>query len=297
MTLEQILTFLQVARLGGVRKAALQMHISQPAISARISGLEETLGVKLFKRGAKGVSLTKQGVIFRGHAEKIAVALEDIKAEVVPAESKSSLLRIGVAETVAQTWLPSFLQVLSRQYPKLNIEISVDLSINLRDGLLERAYDLVVLMGPVSEYSVDNIKMPAFKLAWYKPLGMAEPDLSQTAVISYHRTSRPYRELNNELHTRYGSKAKIFPTNSLSAGFDMVATGIGVGLMPEILGERLVKQGRVANFDPGWLPLELEFTASYIAESKGTLPEQAAKIAQQAAREFFDNGGEDSGKH
>ncbi|PWQ95954.1 LysR family transcriptional regulator [Leucothrix arctica] len=288
MTLEQILTFLQVARLGGVRRAAQQMHISQPAISARISSLESDLAVKLFTRGPKGVSLTKQGIIFRGHAEKIAVALEDIKTEVVPAESKSSLLRIGVAETVAQTWLPAFLQQLSLKYPKINIEISVDLSVNLREGLLERAYDLVVLMGPVSEYSVDNILMPTFKLAWYKPIDMISPDLSNIPVISYHRTSRPYRVLNQELHARYGSKAKIFPTNSLSAGFDMIATGIGVGLMPEILGERLVKEGRIANFDAGWLLTDLDFTASYIADSKGTLPEQAAKIAQQAANLFFE---------
>lgn len=289
MTLEQILTFLQVARLGGVRRAAQQMHISQPAISARISGLESDLGVKLFSRGTKGVTLTKQGIILRGHAEQIAVALEHIKAEVVPAESKSSLLRIGVAETVAQTWFPEFLKKLSRTYPNLNIEISVDLSVNLRQGLLERAFDLVILMGPVSEYSVDNFPLPPFRLAWYKPLDMIDPDLSKTPIISYHRTSRPYRELNQELQTRYGSKAKIFPTNSLSAGFDMVATGIGVGLMPEALGERLVKEGRIASFDPGWVPLELEFTASFIAESKGTLPEVAAKIAQEAAFKFIES--------
>ena len=290
MTLEQILTFLQVARLGGVRRTAQQMNISQPAISARISGLESNLGVQLFTRGTKGVSLTKQGIIFRGHAEKIAVALEDIRTEVVPAESKTSLLRIGVAETVAQTWLSTFLQQLSLKYPKINIEISVDLSVNLREGLLERAFDLVVLMGPVSEYNVDNILMPAFKLAWYKPNGMISPDLSNTPVISYHRTSRPYRDLNQELNARYGSKAKIFPTNSLSAGFDMVASGIGVGLMPHVLGERLVKEGKIASFDPGWIPLELDFTASYIADSKGTLPEQAAKIAQHAANHFFELG-------
>ena len=288
MTLEQILTFLQVARLGGVRRAAQQMHISQPAISARISGLESTLGVKLFTRGTKGVTLTKQGVILRRHAEKIAVSLDHIKAEVIPADHRSTLLRIGVAETVAQTWFPMFLKCLSHNYPKLTIEISVDLSNNLRQGLLEQAYDLVILMGPVSEYSVDNLELPAFRLGWYKPIDMDKPDLAKIPVISYHRTSRPYRELHQELQARYGSSAKIFPTNSLSAGFDMVATGIGVGLMPEALGERLVTEKKIARFNPGWLPVELEFTASFIAESQGTLPEVAAKIAQQAATQYFD---------
>lgn len=286
MTLEQIRTFLQVARLGGVRRAAIHMNLSQPAISARISSLESLLGVKLFTRGTKGVTLTKQGIILRGHAEQIEVSLESIKSEVVPDENKSYLLRIGVAETIAQTWFPSFLHRLSGLYPNLKIEISVDLSVNLRDGLLERAFDLVILMGPVSEHSVDNIALPPTRLAWYRPATLESPDISQTPIISYHRSSRPYRELAQELQLRYGSQAKIFPTNSLSAGFEMVATGIGVGLMPEVLGRELVEKGRIAYFDPGWLPADLEFTASYIAESKGSLSAVAANLAREVAVAF-----------
>jgi DNA-binding transcriptional LysR family regulator len=61
MTLEQLRAFLAVARMGGVRKAAEQMNISQPAISARISSLEDYLGTRLFSRETTGRLVDRKG--------------------------------------------------------------------------------------------------------------------------------------------------------------------------------------------------------------------------------------------
>ncbi|WP_321505472.1 LysR family transcriptional regulator [Breoghania sp.] len=289
MTLEQLRTFLWVARLGGVRKAAEQMNISQPAVSSRISSLENYLGAGLFTRGPTGVRLTKQGVLLRAHAEQIAALVERIKADVMPPENVSTLLRLGVAETIAQTWLPAFLSRLHQTFPKLKIEVSVDISVNMREMLLDRSLDLAIMMGPVSDYSADNLDLPTFQLDWYRPLDMAQPDLSTTPVITYNRNSRPHRELTRELHKRYGHTAQIFPTNSLSTGFEMVASGLGVGIFPTALGRRLVEEQRIATFDPGWLPTPLRFTATYIGEPRDEFVAQAAQIAQTVAIEHEAN--------
>lgn len=283
MTLDQLNTFLWVARLGGVRRAAQQMNLSQPAISARIGALEEALGVSLFTRGPRGVTLTRQGVLLRSHAEQIAASIERIRAEIVPPASLSSLLRIGVAETIVQTWLPAFLSRLNATYPKLKIEVTVDISINLREALLDRALDLALLMGPVSEYSVDNVDLPTVPLAWYRPVDMLAPDLSQVPVITYNRQSRPHRHLASELYARHGGTVQIFPSNSLSTAIEMVAAGLGVGVMPEVLGRRHVLQGRIAEFDPGWRPDALHFSASYIGETQDALARGAARLAREVA--------------
>jgi DNA-binding transcriptional LysR family regulator len=285
MTFEQLRTFLTVARMGGVRKAAEQMNISQPAVSTRISGLESYLGTELFSRVSTGVVLTRNGVLLRQHAEQIMEIMERIKADVMAVESISSLLRLGVAETVAQTWLPDFLSELHRTFPRLNIEVSVDISQNLREMLMDRSLDLTILMGPISEYSADNLDLPAFDLAWYRPIDLKDIDLSTTPVITYNRNSRPHRELTQSLRDRYGSTAQIFPTNSLSTGFEMVASGIGVGILPHVLGRRLVEENRIATFDPGWQPTPLRFTATYIGEPRNELIARAAKVAQQIAIE------------
>ena len=55
MTLDQLITFLWVSRLGGVRRAAQEMNISQPAVSGRIAALEQSLGLQLFERAQRGV--------------------------------------------------------------------------------------------------------------------------------------------------------------------------------------------------------------------------------------------------
>lgn len=287
MTLDQLKTFLWVARLGGVRKAALEMNISQPAVSGRIAALEESLGTNLFDRAQRGVSLTKKGVILRDYAEKIADLIEDIKSNVVPAEAVDSLLRIGVAETIVQLWLPNFLSALYAKYPNIKVEIVVDVTISLRQQLLERSLDFAILMGPVSEPSIDNIELPSIDLTWFRSAKKPNTDFKTTPVISYNRNSRPYRELRTELIKRYGHETQIFPSSSIYAGLEMVASGIGVGLFPRQLGTQLIKTGRITEFDPGWKLQALKFTASYVGDPRNELCAKAAEIAVTEAKQYL----------
>lgn len=287
MTLDQLRTFLWVSRLGGVRKAAQEMNITQPAVSGRISALEESLGTTLFDRTHRGVSLTKQGVLLLDYAEKIADLIERIKSNVVPAESVNSLLRIGVAETIVQLWLPAFLSALYDKYPNLNVEISVDVTVDLRQRLIERSLDFAILMGPVSEFSIDNIELPPIELAWFATASAEVPELGSMPTISYNRNSRPYRELRRQLTQRYGENTKIFPSSSIYAGLEMVASGIGVGLFPRQLGADLIKQGRVVEFDPGWKLAPLHFTASYVGEPRNELCVYAAELASTVSRNYL----------
>ncbi|WP_299665810.1 LysR family transcriptional regulator [uncultured Ruegeria sp.] len=288
MTLDQLKTFLWVARLGGVRRAALEMNISQPAVSGRIAALEEALGTVLFDRVQRGVTLTKKGVLLQDYAEKISDLVESIKTNIVSEEAVDSLLRIGVAESIVQLWLPTFLSELYEKYPNIKVELVVDLTINLRQQLLERSLDFAVLMGPVSEFSIDNQDLPDIDLAWFRPVSHPDTDFKATPVITYNRNSRPYRELKSELVKRYGNDIQMFPSSSIYAGLEMVASGIGVGLFPKQLGLKLSKQGRIAEFDPGWNLNPLKFTASYVGDPRNDLCADAAKIAAHAAATFLD---------
>lgn len=289
MTLDQLKTFLWVSRLGGVRKAAHEMNITQPAVSGRIAALEESLGTTLFDRTHRGVSLTKQGVLLRDYAEKIADLVEGIKSNVVPADSVNSLLRIGVAETIVQLWLPQFLSDLYEEYPNLNVEISVDVTVDLRQQLIERSLDLAILMGPISEFSIDNIELPSVELAWFATANAEVPTMGSTPIISYNRNSRPYRELRREVTTRYGDNTKIFPSSSIYAGLEMVASGIGVGLFPRQLGTEMIKQKRIVEFDPGWNLSPLHFTASFVGEPRNELCAKAAELASKVSRKYLLN--------
>lgn len=240
MTFEQLRTFLWVARLGGVRRAAEQMNLSQPAISARVAALETSLNADLFERASSGMRLTKRGEKLLGYAEQIYQIHEEIKAKIVDPAGLEGQLRLGVSETVVQSWLPDFVAALRVEYPLVDVEITVDVSLNLRDSLLSRSLDLAFLMGPISEFSINNIELPAFELIWIRSPKLVLVDseceiLRRTPVISYARNTRPHRDIKAKLFERYGADARIFPSSSLSACIKMVASGLGVGALPKHL--------------------------------------------------------------
>ena len=64
--------------------------------------------------------------------------------------------------------MPDFVAALRSRYPMVDIEITVDVSHNLRESLLNRALDLAILMGPISEFRVHNIDLPDFELVWIR---------------------------------------------------------------------------------------------------------------------------------
>ena len=286
MTFEQLKTFYWVARLGGFRRASEHLSLSQPAISTRISTLETELGVVLFERTTKGAALTKSGTTLLGYAEKMLFVQEEIIKRVANPSETEGLFRIGSSETIAQAWLPNFLKAFSAVYPRVNIDLTVDISGNLRNSLLQQDIDLAFLMGPVSEFTVENIELPTFELHWYKAKESGPVDLAAIPVISYAAKTRPYRELIAELSTRIGPNVRVYSSASLSASLQMIAAGIAVGPYPRALASELLSLGRIEEFDPGFQPSPLAFTASYLGEPRSVLAERGAEIARRIALEW-----------
>ncbi len=291
ITLDQLTTFLSVVRLGGVRKASAGLNLTQPAITARIKNLEEALSCEVFDRTSVGMRLTKQGKRLLSYAEQFERLSDMVAQDVIDPGSIEGNLRLGVSETIAQCWLPELIARLHGRYPRLEIEFNVDVSVNLRMGLMNREIDLAILLGPVSDYAVDNIELPGFDLAWYEAAtaenSTAEPGYATRPVLTYARNTRPYRELKELLLERVGPAVSLFPSTSLSACFRLVEADLGVAVLPRVLGETYVAAGQIREFDPGWVPAPLKFSASYLAEPKRHLVEAAANLAKTVAVEYL----------
>jgi DNA-binding transcriptional LysR family regulator len=291
LNLTQLKTFYWVARLGGFRKAAETIHTSQPAVSARIAALEERLGTSLFERTSGSIQLTSQGRELLTYVEQISQIVETITENIADRSVIDTTLRLGVSETIVHSWLPKYLAALSKTHPRLSLELTVDVSVNLREGLLDRTLDLALLMGPVSEFTVFNLDLPAFAMGFFMSGAVAErappADLFRSQpVITFARNTRPFSELKGALLERYGPDIRVFPCASLSACIQMVKDGIGIGALPAALAVEDCRTGRLCEIDPGWRSPPLNFTASYVSDPPNFIAKSAAEAAQRTALEW-----------
>lgn len=291
MNLRQLETYLWVAKLGSFSKTAEKLYTTQPAISSRISALEDELQVVLFERDAGSVRLTASGRSLLPMAEEALGAVEEMRERAGAPAEVSGLLRLGVSETIVQSWLPELLAQLRADYPALDVEITVDVTANLRNELVEHALDLAFLMGPVSEYTVTNMPLCDFPLIWaMRPqkkgrgkVKMTMREMLQYPILTYARNTRPYSEINQEFRARTGSTPRIFPSSSLNAGQRMAERGVGIATVPEALVADAMSDGRLIEVETEWNPTPLTFTASYISDPARPVIGKVAELAREVA--------------
>jgi len=292
MNFKQLETFVWVSTLGSFRKTAKKLHTSQPAISSRIAALEEALGVNLFERHAGSFELTAKGVELLPYAQQLLLMADRFKERANQSAALSGVLRLGVSETIVHTWLSDFLQRVHQLFPNVDIELTVDVTANMRNELVNRSLDLAFLLGPISEFSIQNVNLGSFELAW-----VCSPriELSQGVVpiaeilskpiMTYARNTRPFAEVQALTKEENVEMARLFPSTSLAACKRMAIDGLGIGMLPVALIHDEVEQGILRQIESTWLPSSLEFTASYPREPYSPLAKRIAALAAEVAQE------------
>ena len=120
MEIKQLEIFACVARNLNFSKAAEELYISQPSVSAQISALEKTIGAQLLARNTKGVSLTKTGMDFLTYAQKI-LSLRDQAIHELKGEDRSANGAIDIISSTipAQHLLPEIIASFQKQWPNI----------------------------------------------------------------------------------------------------------------------------------------------------------------------------------
>lgn len=139
MELRYLKTFVTVAELGTVSKAALRLRIAQPALSRQITKLEQDLGIRLFDRLGRRLVLTGEGEELLGECRNLlngATALGERAQQLQRGDTGS--LRIAAAPQFIESVLSSFLHRYAQQYPNVHVELIEAISWNDTVGMLER---------------------------------------------------------------------------------------------------------------------------------------------------------------
>jgi len=143
MEIDQIETFLAVATYGGFHRASKALHISQPAVSARVRMLEESLGASLFVRSKTHVTLSPAGKALRPHAESILRALS-LARQVVHEQqpATSDILSISAGLSISTYLLPDILKKYRATNPKVMVSVRSGNSMQVLKMVLDAEVDL-----------------------------------------------------------------------------------------------------------------------------------------------------------
>lgn len=134
--------FVSVANNLSFTKAALQMNISQPAVSNHIRELEEAYRVQLFERTGNSVALTSAGVLFLKHANVIIDSYRDLFLEMSLRSGRlSGELRIGASTTIAQYVLPRQIAIFINRFPDVKLSLLTGNSQQIERAILEHKID------------------------------------------------------------------------------------------------------------------------------------------------------------
>jgi LysR family hydrogen peroxide-inducible transcriptional activator len=245
ITLRQLRYFAALARHRHFGRAADDCAVTQPALSMQIRELERELGVRLAERRPNDVILTEAGCDVVERAEAILTAAQDlVDTARHRGEPLRGALRLGVIPTVAPYVLPRLLPMLQDRYPELKLHIRETQTLVLAEELSEGALDVVMLALPLEGGGYDSLPLFEDRFLFAVP---ADHHLPADARIDVNAVNPRDLILLEEGHClrdqalafctvtgRSMPAAMHLGASSLSTVTQMVASGYGVTLLPEI---------------------------------------------------------------
>ena len=245
-TLRQLQYFIAVAEEGTVSGAAQSLSISQSAVTDAIKELESDLGVTLFERHRRGLSITHKGHQFYRHATRILSDVQDARRSFAAGEPAAppSSLSLGVTSLVAGYVLSDLLARFRRAYPGVDVSAIEDNGDYLEHLLIGGELDVAVMV--ISNLRDRNaLQAEIFETSPYRlwlPLGhrlagaesIALGDIASEPLIML--TVDETEENTGKLLSALGTKLNVaFRTRSVEAVRSLVATGAGIALLPDLV--------------------------------------------------------------
>ncbi len=243
LSIRQLKYFVATAELGQVSQAAIQLSISQSAVTTAIKELETEVGGALFVRTNSGMELTEAGRKFLGHAYTILSAVDEA-LRVPTADSRlDGTLSVATTYTVLGYFLPYHLQRFSQLYPRITVnayELSRDA---IEEGLLGNRFDMAVLLTSnlVSPELASETFFGSQRRLWVS----ARHPLLELPEITLSEVARePYIMLTvdeaAQTALRYWGRTPFQPnirlrTSSVEAVRSMVANGWGVSILSDMV--------------------------------------------------------------
>lgn len=242
-TIKQLRYLCSVVEHGHFGKAARACHVSQSTLSAGILELEEVLGVSLLERNNRNLVLTGVGEAVVERARGLILDVEDLVSLCqASARPFSGILRLGVIPTIAPYMLPGLLQALRTAHPEFRPFIREDQSQPLIDALHRGELDVLLLALPFPAEGVETMTLfqdrfhlatpPQHPLAGHSSVNTEDLKGEELLLLEDGHCLREHALEACKL--RDSEVAMPYQATSLTTVVQMVASGIGLTLLPEM---------------------------------------------------------------
>lgn len=280
--------FLVVAREQNMTRAAAELHISQPALSAQIADLERQLGIKLFKRTNKSTILTEDGILFRARAQELIDLTNKIEAEFTSGNGDiSGDIYLGCGETYIMSHISTVFHEIQKEYPNIHLHIYSGDAESVIERLDKGLLDIGLLLGPMMHEKYDYLN-----LGMYDSFGLLVPadcplagkdmisakDLKKLPILVPNQVLSGAHELGG---FDVSALNAVGSYNLITNATYMVEQGIGYAFC---LADLVNTEGRNLNFIPLEEDVKIE---AYIVTKKYAYFSKAAKLLLTRLREKY----------
>ena len=298
MTFKQLEALYWVAHLGGFAAGARRLHTTQSAISKRIQELEAVFNTQLFDRGQRNARLTEKGEELFLLAKQLLQQRDAAIEQFSLPEVVQRRLRLGVTELTAMTWLPKLVRAIQERYPKVIIEPDIDLSLDLKDKLLNDELDLIVIPDVFQDTRLLAKSLRRVESSW-----MCSPLLLNTTkkiglkeLVKYRLLIQGEKSGTGILYERWfkslGLEMPITTsTNNMIALIGMTVAGLGCSYLPSACLSSYIESGALAimNIKPAlpfvpYVALQRSDHPSVLIDSVVTLAEECCDFSHMFSR-------------
>lgn len=243
MEFRQIRAFLAVAEDLHFRRAAERLGLAQPAVSKQIRQLEEELGVRLLLRTRREVRVTAEGQVFVGRARDILGSVREATEAVRrAAQGREGKLEIGYSPALEIRVVPRVFRLFRRRYPSVDLRMVPQSSVEQHENLRHRRIDAGFMLHPTEDAGLKMQSIGNDRLVLVSPkdhpLGKCPGTplarlRDEPFVILGRRHAPEFFDLVISATRAAGVSLRIAAeARSVHENLSLVASGIGVGLLP-----------------------------------------------------------------
>lgn len=239
---DKLRVFHAVAQAGSFTHAADSLNLSQSAVSRQISALEDSVGVSLFHRHARGLILTEQGDLLFKTVHDVFAKLNNVEDMLTETkENPQGSLRLTTTVAFGSVWLTPHLKDFIRMHPKIEVSLRLDdrdLDLAMREADLAIRFhepkEPDLIQRHIGSMAVMLFAAPEYLAERGAPKTFA--DLAKHDVISFGEGVQPYDSIHWLTEEMNRQNLKINTTlrvNNIYGIYRAVRSGLGIGMLPE----------------------------------------------------------------